>query len=120
MMSHELLKFRDGRATIPSSYTVSDQNKDMSNQEIDDLLLKSQELVGHYKEVQDVPLVIDLADGAMGMIGKDDVVKREIQQIVGQLSFSQSYHDIRFIAVFSEQECKAWQWMKWRSEERRV
>src|SRR5690625_6439705 len=81
MMSHDFLEFRVGRATIPSSYTVSDQNKDMSNQEIDDLLLKSQELVGHYKEVQDVPLVIDLADGAMGMIGKDDVVKREIQQI---------------------------------------
>jgi len=113
MMSHDFLEFRVGRATIPSSYTVSDQNKDMSNQEIDDLLLKSQELVGHYKEVQDVPLVIDLADGAMGMIGKDDVVKREIQQIVGQLSFSQSYHDIRFIAVFSEEEYEAWEWMKW-------
>src|SRR5690625_3727848 len=113
MMSHDFLEFRVGRAIVPSSYTVSDQNKDMSNQEIDDLLLKSQELVGHYKEVKDVPLIINLSEGSMGMIGKSDIVKSEIQQIVGQLSFSQSYHDVRFIAIFPEEEYSAWEWMKW-------
>lgn len=113
MMSNDFLEFRVGRATVPSSYTVSDQSKDMSNQEIDDLLLKSQELVAHYKEVKDVPLVINLSEGSMGMIGKDAIVKSEIQQIVGQLSFSQSYHDVRFIAIFSEEEYDSWEWMKW-------
>src|SRR5690625_8008902 len=88
---------------------MSDQNKDMSNQEIDDLLLKSQELVGHYKEVKDVPLIINLSEGSMGMIGKSDIVKSEIQHIVGQLSFSQSYHVIRFIVIFPLEEYSSWE-----------
>src|SRR5690625_7211778 len=49
----------------------------------------------------------------MGMICKSDIVKSENQQIVGQLSFSQSYHDVRFIAIFPEEDYSAWEWMKW-------
>src|SRR5690625_3895604 len=49
----------------------------------------------------------------MCMIGKSYIVKSEIQQIVGQLSFSQSYHDVHFIAIFPEEEYSAWEWMKW-------
>ncbi|MFC4024361.1 type VII secretion protein EssC [Oceanobacillus longus] len=113
MVSNDFLHFRVGRATVPSSYQVSAQRTDMSNQEIDDLLEKSQELVAYYNHVKNVPLVIDLAEGSMGMVGKDSIVKKEIQQIVGQLSFSQSYHDIRFVAIFDEAEYKSWEWMKW-------
>lgn len=113
MMSHDYLQFRIGRATVPSSYKVSSQRSDMSNQEMDDLLEKSQEIVAHYNHVKNVPLVINLSEGSMGMVGKDSIVKKEIQQIVGQLSFSQSYHDVRFIAIFHEEEYKSWEWMKW-------
>src|SRR5690625_745718 len=108
MMSHDFLQFRVGRAIVPSSYTVSDQNKDMSKQEIDDLLMKSQELVGHYREVKDVPLIINLSEGSMGMIGKSDIVKSEIQEIDGELSYSQRYHDVRFIAIVTDEEYGAW------------
>ena len=111
--STDFLHFRVGRATVPSSYRVSTQQKDVSNQEMDDLLEKSQVLVNHYSNVKNVPYVIDLSAGAMGMIGKHSIVKKEIQQIVGQLSFSQSYHDVRFVAIFDEEEYKSWEWMKW-------
>ncbi|WP_051359586.1 type VII secretion protein EssC [Paucisalibacillus globulus] len=112
-ISNDFLQFRIGRATIPSSYDVSVSSVDMSNQEIDELLEKSQELVEHYKNVRNVPLVIDLYKGIMGMVGKHQVVKKEIHQLVGQLSFFQSYHDIRFVAIFHEEEYKSWEWMKW-------
>jgi S-DNA-T family DNA segregation ATPase FtsK/SpoIIIE len=112
-LSSDFLHFRAGRATIPSSYDVTEQRADMTNQEIDDLVEKSQELLAHYKYVRDVPLVIDISRGAMGMIGKRDVVNKEIQQIVGQLSFSQSYHDIRMVAIFDEGDYSEWEWMKW-------
>lgn len=113
LVSNDFLRFRIGRARVPSTYDVSVQRSDMSNQEMDDLLEKSQELVAHYKYVNNVPLVIDLSQGSMGMVGKDSIVKKEIQQIVGQLSFSQSYHDIRFVTIFHEEEYKQWEWMKW-------
>lgn len=112
-MSSDFLHFRAGRATIPASYNVSEQRAEMTNQEIDDLVEQSQELVTHYKHVKNVPFVIDISDGAMGMIGKESVVKNEIQQIVGQLSFSQSYHDVRIVAIFDEEDYPDWQWMRW-------
>lgn len=113
LTSHDFLHFRVGRASIPASYKMSSQRSDTSNQEIDDLFEKSQELVNYYENVKNAPLVINLAEGAMGMIGKDSIVKKEIQQIVGQLSFSQSYHDVRMIAIFDEEEYASWEWMKW-------
>ncbi|WP_121615666.1 type VII secretion protein EssC [Virgibacillus halodenitrificans] len=113
LVSNDFLQFRVGRASVPASFKVSAQRTDMSNQEIDDLLEKSQELVSHYKTIKNSPLVINLSEGSMGMIGKDSIVKKEIQQIVGQLSFSQSYHDVRFVAIFDEQEYASWEWMKW-------
>src|SRR5690625_7339678 len=54
-----------------------------------------------------------LRQGAIGMIGREEVVKEEIRQIIGQLSFFQSYHDIRFVAIFEEDEYKDWEWLKW-------
>src|SRR5690625_6644276 len=72
-----------------------------------------QELLTHYKEVSSLPLTNDLRHGAIRFIGQDEIVKREIRQIIGQLSFFQSYHDIRFVAIFEEDEYKDWEWLKW-------
>src|SRR5699024_7815448 len=113
LLSHDFLHFRVGRASIPASYEMSAQRSDTSNQEIADLFEKSEELVNHHETVKNAPLVIDVAEGAMGMIGEDSIVKKEIQQIVGQLCFSQSYHDIRMVAIFDEEAYNSWEWMKW-------
>src|SRR5690625_5672709 len=47
-----------------------------------------------------------LRQGAIGMIGREEVVKEEIRQIIGQLSFFQSYHDIRFVAILDRKSTR--------------
>ena len=111
--SHDFLHIRVGRAMVPASYDVSSQRTEMTNRELDDLLEKSQELIRHFKEVKNVPLTIDLFTGSTGMIGKETIVKREIRQIIGQLAFFHSYHDVRFVAIFNEDEYEEWEWVKW-------
>ncbi len=113
LKSEDFLHIRVGRATIPSSYDVSVHSRDMSNQEMDDLLEKAQQMVEVYSSIRKAPLTIDVASGAVGLIGKYSVVKREIHQMVGQLAFYHSYHDVRFIAIFDEEEYADWEWMKW-------
>ena len=113
MESEDFLHFRVGTASIPSSYEVKVNSSDMSNRDIDDLLEQSQELVDVYKSLDDLPLTIDLASGSMGLVGKETVVKRELQQMIGQLAFFHSYHDIRFVAIFPEKDYEEWEWMKW-------
>ncbi|MCK1994972.1 type VII secretion protein EssC [Peribacillus muralis] len=111
--SEDALHFKIGTATIPSSYEVSVNSNDMSNREIDDLLEQSQELVDVYKNLEDLPLSIDLSHGSMGLVGKESIVKRELQQLIGQLAFFHSYHDVRFVAIFPENDYREWEWMKW-------
>lgn len=109
----DFLQFRIGRADVPSSYKVGVSSNDMSNREIDDLLEDSQELVSVYKTVKNIPLSIQLASGSIGLVGKQSIVINELHQLIGQLAFFHSYHDIRFVCIFDEKDYSEWEWMKW-------
>lgn len=111
--SHDFLQFRLGTGKIPASYEISLHSGDMANREMDDLLEQSQMMEKVYREVQDVPIVANLSQGSIGLIGKASVVKNEIHQIIGQLAFFHSYHDFRMIFIFDEEEYSRWEWVKW-------
>ncbi|MTH53959.1 type VII secretion protein EssC [Bacillus mangrovi] len=111
--SADFLQLRIGHGNSPSSYTVSLSSSDLANREIDDLLEQSQALEKAYKEVGPVPIPVNLSTGAMGLIGKEKTVKKELHQLIGQLAFFHSYHDLRFVFIFDEKEYDEWQWVKW-------
>lgn len=110
--SKDFLQFRLGTGTVPSSYQITVNAADMSNREMDELLEESQLLERTYRELKDLPVTANLADGAIGLIGKEVVWKRELHQIIGQLAFFHSYHDLRFVLVFDEKDYPEWQWLK--------
>ncbi|UOQ94561.1 type VII secretion protein EssC [Halobacillus shinanisalinarum] len=111
--SEDFLELRMGKATVPARYEVSVGSGDFANREIDDLLEKSQQMVQAYNYVNNVPLSIRLAEGPLGMVGKRSIVRKEIHQLIGQLAFFHSYHDVRFITIFNEEEYEEWKWIKW-------
>ncbi|WP_371018310.1 type VII secretion protein EssC [Pseudalkalibacillus sp. JSM 102089] len=111
--SPDFLQFRLGTGTVPASYKISVNSADMSTREMDELLEESQNLKRVYNELHSLPITADLFQGAIGLIGKEAVVKNELHQIIGQLAFFHSYHDIRFVFIFNEEEYAEWEWMKW-------
>lgn len=111
--SHDLLQIRIGLGNVPSSYTLSLNSGDMANREIDDLLEQSQKMEKVYQEVKNVPITVNLSNGAMGLIGKESVMKNELHQLIGQLAFFHSYHDVRLIFIFNEKDYSQWEWVKW-------
>ncbi|RWZ54496.1 type VII secretion protein EssC [Halobacillus fulvus] len=111
--SPDFLKVRIGRATIPSSYEVAAGAGDFANREMDELVERSQEMIQAYSYVQDAPLTIRLAGAPLGLVGKNKIVRNEIHQLIGQLAFSHSYHDLRFVTIFDEKEYEDWEWVKW-------
>ncbi len=113
LTSRDFLQFRLGTGNMPASYTVTLNSNDMANRELDDLIEKSQQLEKLYKEVKGVPIVVDFSAGPVGLIGKERVVKDEIHQIIGQLAFFHSYHDMRFVFIFNEEDYEEFEWMKW-------
>lgn len=113
-VEHEdFLEVRLGVGSVPASYTISMNNADMSNREMDELMEQSQELEKIYREVQNAPVTAHLGHGAMGIIGKKTTVKKELQQMIGQLAFAHSYHDVRFVLIFDEADYSEWEWLKW-------
>ncbi|RIW38943.1 type VII secretion protein EssC [Bacillus salacetis] len=111
--SPDFLQFRLGRGTLPASYSISVNSSDLSNREMDELMEESQKLERTYREIDHLPVTADLFKGAVGLIGKESVYKKEIHQLIGQLAFFHSYHDVRFIFIFHEEEYTDWEWMKW-------
>lgn len=111
--SNDFLQFRLGIGTVPSSFSVTANAGDMANREMDHLVEQSQHLEKVYKEMKDAPIIANLLKGPIGLIGKEQVVKSEIHQIIGQLAFSHSYHDLRFILIFDEKNYDELEWMKW-------
>ncbi|WP_301107148.1 type VII secretion protein EssC [Sporosarcina sp.] len=111
--SHDSLEFRLGTGDVPSSYTISLSSGDLANREIDDLLEQSQRIESVFKEITNTPIGAGLSKGILGLIGKESIVRRELNQIVGQLAFFHSYHDIRFIYVFKNSDYPKVSWMKW-------
>ncbi|MBA4536974.1 type VII secretion protein EssC [Bacillus aquiflavi] len=111
--SSDFLQFRLGTGTVPSSYQISLNSGDMANREIDDLLEQSQLMERVYRQIDDVPIIANLSQGPMGLIGKESIVKKEIHQIIGQLAFFHSYHDLRFVFILNEEDYEQWEWVKW-------
>lgn len=111
--SDDFLEFRLGIGNVPSSYEISLSSGDLANREIDDLLEQSQRMEEVYKEITAAPITAGLFDGILGLVGKESVTKRELHQIVGQLAFSHSYHDVRFVFIFNHADYTEFEWMKW-------
>lgn len=111
--SHDFLEFRLGTGSVPASYTISLSSGDLANREIDDLLELSQRMEEVYKEIPSAPITAGLSEGVLGLVGKESVIKRELHQIVGQLAFLHSYHDVRFISIFNHANYAEFEWMKW-------
>ncbi|MFJ7825344.1 type VII secretion protein EssC [Psychrobacillus sp. NPDC096623] len=111
--SHDFLEFRLGTGNVKASYEIKLSSGDLANREIDDLLEQAQRMEQVYKEIPSAPVTTNLSEGILGLTGKESVIKRELQQIIGQLAFSQSYHDTRFIYVFKDEDYPDVEWMKW-------
>ncbi|MDA7028036.1 type VII secretion protein EssC [Bacillus sp. CLL-7-23] len=111
--SEDFLKIRLGTGTVHSSYDINMSGGDLANRDTDHLLEQTQKMEEVYRELKNAPITVNLADGPMGVVGKEVVVKNEIHQLVGQLAFFHSYHDLRFVFIFDEAEYKDWEWMKW-------
>lgn len=111
--SEDFLQIRLGTGTVASSYHINLNGGDLANRDTDDLLEQTQKIEQVYRELRNAPVTVNLAEGPMGVVGKLSVVKNEIHQLVGQLAFFHSYHDLRFVFIFDEAEYKDWEWMKW-------
>ncbi len=109
----DFLQVRIGKADVRSTYEININSNDLANREIDHLIEESQCLNVKYGTVKNIPLPVNMSFGSIGLVGKHSIVMHELQQLIGQLAFFHSYHDVRFVMIFHEEEYKELEWMKW-------
>ncbi|WLV24297.1 type VII secretion protein EssC [Aciduricibacillus chroicocephali] len=112
MHHHDFLNIRAGLGTEPTSFEI-DFNEEEFTQDKDELVLAARKLRNEFSELEQVPIVTSLMKGPVGYIGKRSLVVEQLQQLAMQIALFHSYHDVRFISVFPEEEKREWEWMRW-------
>ncbi|WZY00193.1 type VII secretion protein EssC [Bacillus sp. FSL W7-1360] len=109
----DFLDIRVGRSSVPASFELNQPSDELSNRDRDALMDDFDKLREKYSNVEDAPLRLSIARGALGFVGKPSIVEREVSQLIGQLAFAHSYHDLRFVAILNEDQREKWAWMRW-------
>ncbi|GIN20544.1 type VII secretion protein EssC [Siminovitchia fordii] len=109
----DFLDIRIGRSSVPASFELNQPSDELSNRDRDELMEDFERLRDKYSHLEDAPLRLSVARGALGYVGKPSIVEREVSQIIGQLAFAHSYHDLRFVAILHEGQRRKWEWMRW-------
>lgn len=108
----DFLTYRLGLGTIASSVQIN--NSSNNSIDLDDpLMANSYNLVNRSQTLPNMPITTDLIHQPVGYIGPEDLVREQLQWMLCQLASFQSYHDVRFIAVFNEKNYDKWSWLKW-------
>ncbi|WP_144653708.1 hypothetical protein [Bacillus velezensis] len=57
----------------------------MGKGDVDELMEEWEEMEGVYKDMGDGGVRVDLEEGGMGVVGKGEMVKNEIDEVMGQV-----------------------------------
>lgn len=108
----DFLTYRLGVGKVKS--TASVRNGNGTSIDLDDPLMeKAYNLVNSKQILKNMPIKTDLMHVSIGYVGPEDLVREQLQWMLCQLATFQSYHDVRFIAVFNEKNYDKWSWLKW-------
>lgn len=108
----DFLKISVGTADEPVSFPVSMKYNELE-METDLLEKEAREIYGQFQKIYDKPVVVDLKQAHLGLVGEKDVVHEQLKLLVSQLAFFHSYHDLEIITIFHEKYNNDFKWMNW-------
>ena len=108
----DFLTFSIGTSRVDSSYTIK-YSSDALGEFDDPLVAEMQQLCEKYSYIDNMPIVLDLKKAHVGIIGETRFTHSVIKNIVAQLCFFHSYHDVEIIAIFEKTDRDVYEWMRW-------
>jgi S-DNA-T family DNA segregation ATPase FtsK/SpoIIIE len=79
----------------------------------DHLYVAMKDIYTEFKTIKDVPVVIDLKNAHLGIVGESEYIHNQLFAIITQLCFLQSYHDMEIITLVSENSRNKFDWIRW-------
>lgn len=81
--------------------------------EKDELEAEAIELVEEYKDIHNKPLVVNLKNSHLGLVGSSAIVHEQIHVLLSKLIVFQSYHDMEIILLINNSDRHEFDYMKW-------
>ena len=100
-----------GLSDADTSYKV--KANDNAENKRDPLVEEMNTIVGYHQKIHDMPLVIDLKNAHLGLVGEKPYIHRTLSSILTQICFFQSYHDVEIIILTEEEDRAVFEWARW-------
>lgn len=108
----DFMKVSIGNSDIPVSFRPEMPIKEFSMQE-DELVDEATSIYRSFSVLEDAPRIIDLKESHLALTGDKENIHRVLKQLLLQMAFMHSYHDVEMTALYSEEEKADFDWMKW-------
>lgn len=103
----DFLAYRLGVGELEPTYELSYKLAERSGLN-DPLEKRGYELYLQHKQVQNLPLSIDLMNGPVAYVGPRDLVLEQIFMLVSRIAVFHSHLDLQIVSVMNENERKLW------------
>lgn len=101
-----------GTAREPVNYHIQLDNQELTLK-TDELVEEAQGLKKEFSYIDHKPVVIDLKEAHLGLVGDKGNIHEQLKILVLQMAFMYSYHDLQFIALYDEEYIEDLRWMNW-------
>jgi S-DNA-T family DNA segregation ATPase FtsK/SpoIIIE len=108
----DFLQFSIGLSDCEPTYGIH-CNIDELDAKKDPAYLEMQSVYREFRELEDVPAIIDLKNAHLGIVGDSEYIHTQLKAIITQLTFMQSYHDIEIITLVDEESRPEFEWIRW-------
>lgn len=112
-LDDDFMDLRVGVGDGGISFEVKGQQNGFTTEE-DYLAKRAQKIVEDAQLLRDIPVTCHVgADSLVGIIGERREMLRLVKNMILQAVTHHSYDDLKIVTVFSKQELKEWDWVKW-------
>lgn len=86
---------------------------DALSMEKDPLLEEAKQIWSDYQYIDHKPITVDLKKAHIGIVGEKKDVHQQIQNMLAQITFFQSYHSVEIIMLYNEKYATKFDYLKW-------
>jgi len=101
-----------GHANGSPSYSLKAKLDEFGSNK-DPLYFEMIDVYKNFKSIKQMPVVINLKNAHLGIVGEKEYIQQQIKAIIAQLAFLQSYHDIEIILLTEGSQRPTYDWARW-------
>ena len=109
----DFLQLTVGYYSDSTSLEIAYRGGNDINLEKDELVDDAKKIVEEYKSVDYIPELINLKNTHLGLVGSKENVHEQIKNILHQITFFHSYHDVEIVLIHDEKDKSEFDYVRW-------